>query len=368
MIEPKKPRQDWLESYFCPTLREAKAYHIDTPEVRIKLDQNESPWDWPEQYKKQILDAVSQKSWNRYPEPYGDRLHELVGAYAGVPASCVLTGPGSNMLIALILDAMGRHLKGDCIVARPSFSLFEMHCRYAGISYKPWHLNENLDYDPQALADLPAGSLVVFASPNNPTGSVLAKTEFEALLKAHPESMFFADEAYFEFNYEPYVDLLRDFDNLLILRTFSKTMGAAGVRLGYAIGSESLITELRKLRLPYLLNHFAMQAAQVILTEAKMKDFVQQNIDNVCFERDAMAKSLEDMADEKGFWVKNSKANFILVRFGDQKRCQDFYQHLIKESILIRNISGGPGLAGCLRISIGKPEENKALVAAAGRF
>ena len=132
LIQPKNPEKNWLESYFCKNLRGSAAYQIDTPEVSIKLDQNESPWDWPAQFKDIILERVKSKSWNRYPESYGDKMHELVGAYAGVAPSCILTGPGSNFLIGLILDAMTKEMTGKLVVARPSFSLFEMHCKANG--------------------------------------------------------------------------------------------------------------------------------------------------------------------------------------------------------------------------------------------
>ncbi|MFW7377573.1 MAG: pyridoxal phosphate-dependent aminotransferase [Oligoflexus sp.] len=363
-IVPAEPAKEWLESYFNPTLLAAKAYHIDTPKVPIKLDQNESPWDWPLEYKDRILSRVKAKEWNRYPEPYGDELHELLGQYAGISADCILTGPGSNMLIGLIIDALGRNLPGKVVIARPSFALFESHCRYSGIGYETWDLDDRFDFRLEKMPDLPQGSLVVFASPNNPTGSFLPKNDLQALLERYPDSYFLADEAYYEFNDEPYIELLEKHANLMILRTLSKTMGAAGVRLGYAIGAKSLIQELRKMRLPYLLNHFGMEAAKVILSEPEMKAFVQRNVENVRLERDRLYTELQVLGERESFWVKASKANFLLVKFGSQGLCQIAYQRLIERGVLVRNISAGPGLSACLRISVGAPAENQALLEA----
>jgi histidinol-phosphate aminotransferase len=150
----------------------------------------------------------------------------------------------------------------------------------------------------------------------------------------------------------------------MIMRTLSKTMGAAGVRLGYLLGSTELVQQLTKLRLPYLLNHFAMEAAIFLLGSDDMKSFVRKNIDNVVRERTRVHAALEQMASGKGLWAKQSNANFLLLKFESQTYCNRVYQKLIEHGILVRDISAGPGLAGCLRMSIGQPHENDAFLEA----
>ncbi len=359
IIIPKEPEKPWLEQFFLPSLLSTNPYKIDTPEVEVKLDQNESPWDWPPALKQRILDRVRAKSWNRYPESYGVDLHHLLGSYVGVSPECLLTSPGSNALIPLIIDTMGRNVKGKVVIARPSFALFEMHCQYAGISYEPWNLNKDFEYDLASLPPLPEQSLVVFASPNNPTGTSLDINLLDKLLGDHPRSMFLADEAYFEFNDQPYIELLQRHSNLMILRTMSKTMGAAGIRLGYLIGAAPLIAQLKKVRLPYLLNHFAMEAAKVILSDPEMQEFVQNNVRNAIAERESVRTKLIPLAKANNFRVIPSKANFLLLQWQNQQSCQEAYHNLVKNRVLVRNISGGPGLAGCLRVSIGTQDENE---------
>lgn len=363
-ITPKVPESSWMASFFDEGLLAANAYQIDTPKVNVKLDQNESPWDWPVELKREVLARVEARAWNRYPETIGDELTTALADYVGVPSSCVLTGPGSNHLITLLLDALARGVKGKVVIARPSFPLFEMHCRYAGLQVEPWLLDEEFQYQTNALPDLPPGSILVFASPNNPTGSSLSRSDLEKILSANPDSYVIADEAYYEFDGEPATDLLARFHNLIIMRTLSKTMGAAGVRLGYILGAEPLIAELKKLRLPYLLNHFAMEAALYILSSDRMKSFVRKNVDNVVSERNRVYLSLKDMAKGSGVWVKPSTANFFLMKCSDQVQCELIYKGLIERDVLVRNISAGPGLAGCLRVSIGLPEENDQFLAA----
>ncbi len=362
VLQPKSPDMNWLGAYFQPSLLAAKPYKIDAPQgITIKLDQNESPWDWPVQLKDKILARLKNLEWNRYPESMAASLAEILAQYVGVKPECLITSPGSNHLIALILDALGRRLPGKVVIARPSFALFESHCHYAGIPFESWDLDENLCYQRERLPALPDGSLVVFASPNNPTGTGLPKAEFRALLKEFPKVLFLADEAYYEFDDEPYTDLLGEFSNLLILRTLSKTMGAAGVRLGYAIGSPELISLLTKLRLPYLLNHFTMEAARVMLTDPDMKEFVARNIENARSERERVFKGLQSI-DCNGMKVINSKANFLLMRWPNQADTDRVYKGLVAQGILLRNVSGGPGLKGCLRVSIGTAQENDAFL------
>jgi histidinol-phosphate aminotransferase len=353
---------NWLGAFFQPSLLAAKAYKIDAPQgITIKLDQNESPWDWPLQLKDKILTNLKNKEWNRYPESMAASLTATLAQYVGVEPECLLTSPGSNHLIALVMDALGRCLRGKVVIARPSFALFESHCHNSGIPFETWDLDENFCYRRERLPKLPDGSLVVFASPNNPTGTGLPKTEFRALLRDFPKVMFLADEAYYEFDDEPYTDLLGEHSNLLILRTLSKTMGAAGVRLGYAIGSPELISLLSKPRLPYLLNHFTMEAAHVMLTDPDMKAFVARNIENARSERERVFKALRSMPC-MGLEVINSKANFLLMRWPNQVDADRVYIGLKTQGILLRNVSSGPGLQGCLRVSIGTAQENDAFL------
>ena len=361
-ITPKSPDTTWLNNYFAPGLLNTPAYAIATPDVSVKLDQNESPWDWPEDLKQKILQKVAASPWNRYPEAMGVGLLNALSNYVNVPADCLLTTPGSNVMIPLILEALGRHPNGKIVIAQPCFGLFEMHCNFAGLDYELWPLDENFNYDIDALPDLPDNSLVIFASPNNPTGTVLPAKDFALMLKNHPKVMFLADEAYFEFNDEPYAELLAEYSNMMILRTMSKTMGAAGVRLGYLMASSAVIEQLRKLRLPFMLNYFALQASEAVLTDKAMREFVKQNVDNAVAERERLALALEQFADKGQFRVIPSKANFLLVQWQNQEMCDLYYNSLIEGGVLVRNMSKGPRLAACLRISTGTTEENSKLL------
>jgi histidinol-phosphate aminotransferase len=357
-----------MNAFLEPSLVDAPSYKIDTPaQVKIKLDQNESPWDWPAATKEKVLARLKSTSWNRYPSAFADQLAEKVAAYAGVSPPSVLLGPGSNYLCSLVLSTFSRKIPergGKVVVARPSFALYESHCRYDGIPYEVWPLNADLEYDESLMPPLPDHSLVVFASPNNPVGNILSKARFEALLQKYPRVLFVADEAYFEYGEEPYTELLSRYSNVILIRTFSKTLGAAGIRLGYFLASESYIEPLKKLRLPYLLNHFSIVAADEILSNSDSRSYLQQVIKTAVTERQRVYAALCDLAPRGAFQVKNSKTNFLLLRWQDTPTAMEAYKRLISEGILVRNVSTAPGLTGCLRITMGDGPENDALIQA----
>lgn len=372
-IVPAQPNAQWLSTLLEPSLIEAPPYKIDTPQVEIKLDQNESPWDWPDEVKRKILDRLLKMEWNRYPSAFTDSLADKIGRYAGVAPGHVLLGPGSNYLVSLALSVYTKGARlarnaGRVVIARPSFALYESHCRYEGIPYEPWVLNDALEFDEERLPPLPAGSVVIFASPNNPVGNALPYDRFQALLKRYPETLWIADEAYCEYADRPFTPLLAEHANLLLIRTFSKTLGCAGVRIGFILAHPDLLSPLKKLRLPYLLNHFSVAAAEVLLEDPATQRHLQAIQQNAVQQREFVYRELKEVADRGSFYVKPSQANFLLLRWPDNDQALAAYRALIGAGILVRNVMAAPGLAGCLRITIGSEAENLALTAAFRRF
>ncbi len=361
---PKAPDASWLAKFLGPGLQAAKVYQIDHIVVTHKLDQNESPWDWPDECKDQVMQELKGMSWNRYPEAFPEELHVLIAQYYKIPRDNILVAPGSNHLLTLVINAFGRNLPGELRLARPSFPLYESHSRSMDIPYKTWDLNADLEYDESQLNSLPPGSLVVFASPNNPVGNSLSYERFEALLGQHPQSLFCADEAYFEYGEKPYTTLIEKYSNLIIIRTFSKTLSAAGIRLGLLIGHKYYIDQVQKLLLPFTINHFAYSACKVALQSPTMQKFFQRTISDVIAERQRVFVGLGLLAKSGGFQTKTSYANFFLLRFADDKKRQIVYQRLIEKGILLRDVSKGPGLSGCLRLSLGTREQNDTVLAA----
>ena len=363
-MQIKQPSEEFLRQFMTPSIFSARGYHIDAPDVEVKLDQNESPWDWPDVVKDAVLEKLKARPWNRYPSPFADELGAKIAKKLGVDWKNILLGPGSNYLIALVLQTFSKAIKGKVVLARPSFALYESHCQYEGIPYEAWELNSDLEYDLGKLPTLSPGSLVLFASPNNPVGNILPRGTLQKLLSENPHVLFVGDEAYCEFADEPYTDLLAQYSNLLLIRTFSKTMGAAGVRLGYILAGENVIDLLRKPRVPFLINQFTLVAAAEVLDNPTMAKIFDDIVRNAINQRERVFKVLEREGGRLGFHVKSSQANFLLLRWRDSEGSKTAYRHLIKAGILVRDVSAAPGLSGCLRISIGTEPENDRLIKA----
>ncbi|MCX6124212.1 MAG: histidinol-phosphate transaminase [Proteobacteria bacterium] len=363
-IKAKEPSRTSLEQFLAPSMMAAKGYHIDAPAVGIKLDQNESPWDWPADVKDAILAKLKERPWNRYPSPFGDELVDKIAVRVGVNRDCILLGPGSNYLIGLVLQTFSKGISGKVVLARPSFALYENHCQYESIPYEVWPLNDDLEYDVSLLPELPKGSMVMFASPNNPVGNVLSRARLEELLLKYPDVLWIGDEAYCEFADESYTELLAKFSNLILLRTFSKTLGAAGLRLGYVLAAANVITEIKKPRVPFLINSFSLVAASEVLSNPAMTAIFDGIVQNAMTERDRVAQSLVSCGLRLGFKIKISQANFVLARWPSTEQSTSVYKRLLHKGILVRNVANAPGLAGCLRISVGTTIENNQLLAA----
>ncbi|MBC61392.1 MAG: hypothetical protein CMP11_02965 [Zetaproteobacteria bacterium] len=355
-----KEMSEYHRSLFLkPKLQSANAYHIEPSQNYIKLDQNELPFDWPDDLKNKVLKSLKEKQWNRYPEPYSLELEKLVANYAGINEKNILLSPGSNYHITVVINMLMRVNKNaKLVIANPSFPLYEGHCLYEGIEFERWELDKNFQYDLKKLPELPRGSVLIFASPNNPTGSFLPKNDLKSLLNQYPDVFFVADEAYYEFSSEPYTDLLKDHSNLLILRTFSKAFCAAGVRLAYTAGSQVFIDNLRKLTLPFLLNYFSLVAMKHALKHKKFLYSLRSYVYFIIEERKKLYKALGENSLKFAYKVYPSSANFLLLTWQDETKYNNFFQDLKRSGVLVRPVFCSSACFA-LRISIGREEENK---------
>lgn len=365
ITEPVEGDPQWLEAFFHPGLSQSQAYHLERSTAPCKLDQNENPFDWPDELREKVLKKLMAQAWNRYPEPYSEELHALLADDAGLPPDCVLAAPGSNYLLSCLISLFAPGMKGPLIVARPSFPLYEQHCRISEIPCIPWELNDDMEYCLDRLPEAGKGSVILFASPNNPVGNALSYEELRTLLSRYPDTMVIADEAYYDFSPEPYTPLLGQHHNLILVRTLSKAAGAAGIRLGYVLGSRGVISSLKKMVLPYLLNHFTIAAVTELL---KDPDFRKRKQDAVLFihsEKARITEALEKAADSpQKPKIFPSHANFLHMKWASQEACERAFRHLLTKGILVRNISKALGLTGCLRVTAGSRNENDQLIAA----
>jgi histidinol-phosphate aminotransferase len=323
----------------------------------IKLDANENPYPLPDALRARIAAAVAAVPLNRYPDGGADALIAALRAAAGIPdALGVLLGNGSDELIAIIASALARP-GAAVLVPEPTFVMYRMSALYAGMRCVgvPLAADFALDVDAMLAAiarERPA--LVFLASPNNPTGNRFATADVERILRAAP-GLVVVDEAYVAFAAGSLLSRIGEFPNLLVLRTVSK-VGMAALRLGYAVAAPEWIAELNKVRQPYNLNALTQAAAPVLLAEAGLLD---AQIAAIVAERTRLAAALAARSDVRTF---PSEANFVLARVPDAPA---WCARLREAGILVKSMHGGhPLLAQCLRITVGTPAENDALLAA----
>ncbi len=344
-----------FQNFFNPGLLSAKPYPLADQAKEVKLDQNECPEDLPEFLKDKILEELKKSSWNRYPEGFSQEIEDLLAKKYQLENYGILTAPGSNLLLHILFDCL-LPAGGECLIARPSFVVYEDYVLKKGIPYKTWLLNSEREFDLSRFPDLPANSVVILATPNNPAGNDISLTDLDHLLSKYRESLFIVDEAYFEFAEFSYAPLLKKHQNLILVRTFSKAIGLAGLRFGYAIAPKNMMLELKKMRLPFLLNHWQIACCKILLEWEGFDSLISSRVKQNHVERQKILLALSGV---KNLRCKVSKANFLVVEFLSQDECLRKYQELAKANISLRNISGVPGLGSCLRLSIGKPEENQ---------
>lgn len=335
-----------------PAVRAQPGYSLISPPARYKLNQNESPYDFPLALKQEVSQGVAGISWQRYPDFAPRELQSALAAYYGWVGDGVLVGNGSNELIqATLAVTLG---SGDVVVApSPTFSLYRLLTNVFGGRYVPVPLHTDLSFDLSGLIEAARrerARVIVLNSPNNPTGSALPAGAVEALLE-HTRALVLCDEAYQEFGGPTAIPLLRESSRLLVLRTFSKAFGLAGLRFGLALGHPAVIGELAKGKLPYNVNVVTLTAASVALKHAPV---LTAQTRAIVATRERFLARLRQVP---GLVVYPTASNFVLTRCKTLP-ASEVFQRLEREyGILVRDVSSSPQLADCLRISIGTDED-----------
>ena len=333
-----------------PEIRALPVYRLERPPdvpKRFRIDQNESPWDPPRRLKERVAAELLERPWSRYPEFHAEALREALGRHHGWPADGVLVGNGSNELLATAVEAFVRP-GGELLGMVPSFGLYPLYAVRAGATARLLgpraDLAAPLDELHREVARDPRRP-VLLASPNNPTGEALEPAALAALAAAL-EAPLLLDAAYAELCRHDYRTLLDDHPNLVLFRTFSKAWALAGLRVGYLMGDPELVVELIKVKLPYNVGHAAAVAALATLAE---EGAARRRVAALRARRAGWAAMLRGF----GLEVFPSEANFHLVRFGTPEEARRVHRELARRGILVRDVGAGPGLAGCLRFSVG---------------
>jgi histidinol-phosphate aminotransferase len=337
-----------------PEILALKAYHVAEAEGMVKLDAMENPYLLPPAMRRELAEALSAVELNRYPEPSGRKLRELLARKMDVPAGMeLLLGNGSDDLIQIVTMALARP-GAVMMYPAPTFVMYSMNATFTGMKPVAVPLREDFSFDADEFiarmkAEKPA--LVFLAYPNNPTGVLYPEEDVAKVIRA-AEGLVVVDEAYHVFARKSFMPRLAQFPNLLVVRTVSK-LGLAGIRLGYMAGRPEWIREFNKLRQAYNVGVLNQAAALFVLERLEV---LEEQAARIRRDRTSLGN---DIAALPGTQVFPSEANFFLVRVPDAERT---YEALKRQNVLVRNLH--PGLKNCLRINVGTPDENRILLAA----
>ncbi|EAX49008.1 histidinol-phosphate aminotransferase [Thermosinus carboxydivorans Nor1] len=339
-----------------PGLERLPSYTIDDGEWVIKLDANERPTPLPAPVQAAIMERLAGLSFNRYPDMAMRSLRQKIAAESGLTAENVLIGNGSSELLAALCYTFGGAGRG-IVYPWPSFSMYGIYAKLADSVAVPVALGEDFGVDAAAVlaaAERDCTGLIILCNPNNPTGTVIPPAVIEKVVAAAPCPVV-VDEAYYEFYGQSALPLLKQYANLIVVRTFSKAYGLAAARVGYLLASGEITSLVGRVLLPYHVNALSLAAAEAAYD---LRQEFAPGIRQIIAERQRLADELSRLP---GITVYPSATNFLLVKAVDAKRIS---AGLAACGIGIRDFSAAPGLAGCLRITVGTPEENDAVIEA----
>ncbi|HYF84038.1 MAG TPA: histidinol-phosphate transaminase [Clostridia bacterium] len=328
---------------------ELECYKVESKTQGIALDKNEIPWSLSNKVEEALIKKIKTMEFNRYPDSDCTDLKTAISRYTGIGAESISVGNGSDELIHMVLQAFID--PGDTIaVHNPTFSMYKIYGTICGA--RIWEYNMDSDFEIKLdefidCLEKEKPKVVFVCNPNNPTGRRLELSEIEQILRK-VNGIVLVDEAYFEFSGLTAAGLLSRYDNLIILRTFSKALGLAALRVGYMLACPSVISYIDRVRSPFNVNTFAQAAAVEVLENL---DTVTERIEILKIERKRLAELLTSLENLQCF---ESWSNFILIR---SPYAVEIYRRLQAAEIHIKSFPNSI-LKDCLRVTIGSRLEN----------
>ena len=338
-------------------LQDLEGYHSPQLDVAVRLNTNESPYAPPPEFVEAWLDALRAAPLNRYPDRAAHELRAALAAQLGQPVERLFCANGSNEVLQTLLLTFGGPGRAAAVF-EPTYALHSHIARITGTSVVVGERSADFTVDPAAARALVAEhrpAMVFLCSPNNPTGTVEPPATVEALLDAS-DALVVVDEAYGEFAERSAIDLVAGDRPLIVSRTYSKVWSMAALRLGFCVAPPWVIEELEKVVLPYHLAAPTQLAGVLALRYGREMD---DRVALLVRERERLRAEL-DAVD--GVTVFPSGANFVLLRVHGDGHA--LWQRLVDRGVLVRDFSRWPRLEQCLRVTVGTPEENDALLAA----
>jgi histidinol-phosphate aminotransferase len=337
-----------------PDLLLSEGYHSPQVEAEVRLNTNESPFAPPDSWRKELLDALGDVSFHRYPDRRATELRRAVARLHGVDPDEVFCANGSNEVLQSLLLAFGGPGRRAAMF-EPTYALHSHISRITGTTVLAGDRDDDFRIDLRdarrlLVAEQP--DITFLCSPNNPTGRAEPAETVAAVLE-HAPGLVIVDEAYGQFSAWSALELrtgAADRSGLVVTRTFSKTWALAGARLGYAIAHPDVVRACEAVVLPY---HLSAQTQLAGVLALRHMPEMERRVAIISEERGRLSAALADLPVDT--WP--SDANFILFR-PRERRAEDVWRGLLERSVLIRNCADWDGLRGCLRVTVGTPEEN----------
>jgi len=336
-------------------LKNYKPYHAPIKPYEIKVDANEMPFPHQKELALHMATWMEEKdNLTRYPDTDSNLLREKIAQINHVAKENVLCGVGSDQIIELIIKVFVE--PGDSVVVpTPSFSMYQLSTLMNRGKVVEVPLDHEFNYDIEAMIQViieVKPKLIFLCTPNNPTGCLLTREEIIRVLEV-ADCPVIVDEAYAEFTQDTMIEELKDYPDMILLRTFSKSYGLAGLRTGYAIAQSDMIETINLVKPPYNLSSYSQEASIFVLNH---KEYYDQRVIESIQQREWLKKELGTINYiEK---IYESHANFILVRLKEEA----IIQLLDQQKILVRDYPPVGALAHCIRITVGTAEENKRII------
>ncbi|PTU76277.1 histidinol-phosphate transaminase [Pseudomonas mangrovi] len=320
----------------------------------VKLNTNENPYG-PSPKAIAAMQAELNDSLRLYPDPNGERLKQAVADYYGVSTAQVFVGNGSDEVLAHAFHGLFQHGK-PLLFPDVTYSFYPVYCGLYGIEFEALPLDERFQIRVQDYARPNGG--IIFPNPNAPTGCLLGLAAIEQLLQANPDSVVLVDEAYIDFGGESAIALVDRYPNLLVSQTLSKSRSLAGLRVGLAVGHPDLIEALERIKNSF--NSYPLDRLAIVGAAAAFEDraWFEQTRQAVIASREEVVSGLQAL----GFEVLPSAANFVFARH-PQRDAAELAAGLREQGVIVRHFKQAR-ISQFLRITIGAPEQNQALLEA----
>lgn len=334
-------------------LAEVQPYRAPQLDAAVKLNTNESPYPPPEEFIQSLHRKLEGLSLNRYPQRDFEQAREALAKYVGTLTERIWIANGSNEVLLQVLLAFGGSER-KVLTFEPTYAMHSHITKVSGSRHLRARRNPDYSIDLETSIDALRSQrpdIVFLCSPNNPTGNSMAEEQVRALCEATP-GLVVLDEAYAEFAGTSFARLIEDHENLVVTRSFSKAWRLAGARVGYLVSQPWVIEEILKVRLPY---HLSALTQAVVLVAAEHGEEILSTVETTRHERDRLWREL---STTRGITAFPSHANFIFFRC-DAVPASIVWQGLLDKGILIRDFSDMPGCEGCLRVSVGTPEQDE---------